>query len=104
MKSNETTRSGPDVRMNVKVSRRDFPMLTDEISSLPKGRRRTNRLAHLATLGLLWEQAVSPREGPSICAGHGCPGVSMPGPAGRGYDGRLPGDLLAALLDDGDAS
>ena len=45
--------------MNVKMSRRDFPLLTDEIARLPKGPRRTNRLAHLATLGLCWERAVA---------------------------------------------
>jgi hypothetical protein len=45
--------------MNVKVSRRDFPLLTEEIARLPKGPRRTNRLAHLATLGLCWERAVA---------------------------------------------
>jgi len=57
--SSEQLRKGPDVRMNVKVSRRDFPVLSDEIAGLPKGPRRTNRLAHLATLGLLWERAVA---------------------------------------------
>jgi len=91
---------GPDVRMNVKVSRRDFPLLTEEIARLPKGPRRTNRLAHLATLGLCWERAVAgvdamPRE------------LTLPSTVGtvpsdgsaQSYRSRLDTAQLAALLD-----
>ena len=95
---------GPDIRMNVKMSRRDFPLLTEEIARLPKGPRRTNRLAHLATLGLCWERAVAgmdaslqePRRElgpPSGIAS--VPAGSSPEP----YRGRLDAGQLAALLD-----
>jgi len=96
--SSEPSRQGHDVRMNVKVSRRDFPVLTDEIASLPKGPRRTNRLAHLATLGLLWERAV--------VDGAGAPPMAVPPeaaprlPEGEGYRSRLDPVHLLALLDD----
>lgn len=99
--SEAQSRNGLDVRMNVKVSRRDFPVLTDEICRLPKGRRRTNRLAHLATLGLLWERAISQSETPTIDAHRGHGGEILPCPTPRGYVSRLPGDLVAALTDDG---
>jgi hypothetical protein len=96
---------GHDVRMNVKVSRRDFPLLTEAIECLPKGPRRTNRLAHLATLGLLWERAVAGSEAVPPQAFPGPPSLgtlpsSMPA---QGYRSRLDTALLAALLD-GDAA
>ncbi len=99
--SDEQPRIGQDVRMNVKVSRRDFPVLTDEICRLPKGRRRTNRLAHLATLGLLWERAVCHGERPLIDADWARRGEKACRPAARGYVSKLPGDLVAALTNDG---
>jgi hypothetical protein len=93
--------TGPDVRMNVKVSRRDFPLLTEEIARLPKGPRRTNRLAHLATLGLCWERAVS-----GMDASLRCERVLTPVPAALAdgartdlYHSRLEASQLAALLD-----
>jgi hypothetical protein len=94
--------------MNVKMSRRDFPLLTEEIARLPKGPRRTNRLAHLATLGLCWERAVAgmdasrhePRQRelgpPSGIAGVPAGGSAEP------YRGRLDAGQLAALLDGDD--
>lgn len=100
MNSHEQVRREADVRMNVKVSRRDFPLLTEEIARLPKGPRRTNRLAHLATLGLCWERAVAsvdamPRE-PTLP-----PSVGAMSPSGlaQSYRSRLDAGQLAALLD-----
>jgi len=100
--------TGLDVRMNVKVSRRDFPLLTEEIARLPKGPRRTNRLAHLATLGLCWERAVAgldaslsepPRELVPLSSV-----VVLPvGDSAQRYRSRLDAGQLAALLD-GDES
>jgi hypothetical protein len=94
--------------MNVKVSRRDFPLLTEEIARLPKGPRRTNRLAHLATLGLCWERAVAGMDAshrgslrelvplPSA--------VALPmGGSAQPYRSRLDAGQLAALLE-GDES
>ncbi|HET9644218.1 MAG TPA: hypothetical protein VFP68_12875 [Burkholderiaceae bacterium] len=91
-----------EVRLNVKLSRRDHPILTEELARQPKGPRRTNRLAHLATLGLVWERWAS-----------GCsearhllnvPGMATPtfppGAAVQPYQSRLDGSQLAALLDD----
>ena len=101
MSGPERMRTEPDVRMNVKVSRRDFPLLTEEIASLPKGPRRTNRLAHLATLGLCWERAVAGLENVPREKFRG------PGPAGVGsggtdaYRSRLDAAQLTALFDDG---
>lgn len=94
--------------MNVKVSRRDFPLLTEEIARLPKGPRRTNRLAHLATLGLCWERAVAgmdaslrepSRELVSLSSMVVVPVVDPAQP----YRSRLDAGQLAALLD-GDES
>ncbi len=99
--SEAQSRNGQDVRMNVKVSRRDFPVLTDEICRLPKGRRRTNRLAHLATLGLLWERAVCQGESPVIDVDLARHEEKACRPAAHGYVGKLPGDLVAALTNDG---
>lgn len=45
----------PDIRMNFSVSRDEFPVLTDAMLSIKKGRARKIRLATLATLGLLVE-------------------------------------------------
>ena len=90
--------------MNVKMSRRDFPLLTEEIARLPKGPRRTNRLAHLATLGLCWERAVAGMDPSLHEPGHelgppsGIAGVPARSPA-RPYRGRLDPGQLAALLD-----
>ena len=99
--------AGPDVRMNVKMSRRDFPLLTDEIARLPKGPRRTNRLAHLATLGLCWERAVADMDA-TPRSEHVTLSVVLPmanGDAARPYSSRLDAGQLAALLDgDGDGS
>ena len=90
--------------MNVKMSRRDFPLLTEEIARLPKGPRRTNRLAHLATLGLCWERAVAsinatPREfarelvpAPSLAP-------EFAESSSQTYRNRLDAGQLAALLD-----
>lgn len=95
---------GPDVRMNVKMSRRDFPLLTEEIARLPKGPRRTNRLAHLATLGLCWERAVAGMDARRHDPGHelvspsGVASVAS-GSSAEPYRGRLDADQLAALLD-----
>jgi hypothetical protein len=87
--------------MNVKVSRRDFPLLTEEISRLPKGPRRTNRLAHLATLGLCWERAVASMEAmPQSLASPKTP-TSPRADLARAYESRLDPELLAALLDEG---
>jgi hypothetical protein len=92
--------------MNVKMSRRDFPLLTEEIARLPKGPRRTNRLAHLATLGLCWERAVA-----GMDARRHDPGHELVSPSGAGvparspaqpYRGRLDPSQLAALLDGDD--
>ncbi len=104
MSGAEHAGSGPDVRMNVKVSRRDFPLLTEEIARLPKGPRRTNRLAHLATLGLCWERAVagiSPglREPASeLVSMHSGTAVPTEDPA-QPYRSRLDAGQLAALLE-----
>jgi hypothetical protein len=88
-----------DVRMNVKVSRRDYPLLTEEIARLPKGPRRTSRLAHLATLGLCWERAIG--------TGASAPSVVPPVVKGAAdtaaaltYRGRLDAGQLASLLAD----
>ena len=95
---------GSDVRMNVKMSRRDFPLLTEEIARLPKGPRRTNRLAHLATLGLCWERAVAGMNASLQDPGRergspsGIAGVPARSPA-QPYRGRLDPGQLAALLD-----
>jgi len=104
----EHARTGPDVRMNVKVSRRDFPLLTEEIARLPKGPRRTNRLAHLATLGLCWERAVagmdaSLREPSRELATLASVVASQVGDSAQRYRSRLDAGQLAALLD-GDES
>jgi hypothetical protein len=99
----EELRNGHDVRMNVKVSRRDFPVLTEEIARLPKGPRRTNRLAHLATLGLLWERAVATSEAaPRQFAAPPNAGPAPSSNAAQAYQSRLDAGQLAALLD-GDA-
>jgi hypothetical protein len=99
--------TGPDVRMNVKVSRRDFPLLAEEIARLPKGPRRTNRLAHLATLGLCWERAVagmaaSLREPSPELAPLSSVVVPPVGDLAQPYRSRLDAGQLAALLDGGD--
>lgn len=102
MSDTDQVRAGPDVRMNVKVSRRDFPLLTDEIARLPKGPRRTNRLAHLATLGLCWERAVA-GVGAVPCELTTVPsGAAPPNGSAQPYRNRLDARQLAALLD-GDA-
>lgn len=104
MSAHEQAHAGPDVRMNVKVSRRDFPLLTDEIARLPKGPRRTNRLAHLATLGLCWERAVAGMETSHREASRelvplpGTLALPVGGPA-QHYRNRLNAGQLAALLD-----
>ncbi|WP_140636949.1 hypothetical protein [Methylibium rhizosphaerae] len=88
--------------MNVKVSRRDFPLLAEEIARLPKGPRRTNRLAHLATLGLCWERAVA-AVGAVPCDLMAPPnGAVSSDSSTRAYRSRLDAGQLAALLD-GDA-
>lgn len=100
----EPVRTGPDVRMNVKVSRRDFPLLTEEIARLPKGPRRTNRLAHLATLGLCWERAVA---GMDACVREQAHGPVSPSSlaavwgadSAQPYCSRLDAGQLAALID-----
>jgi hypothetical protein len=94
--------------MNVKVSQRDFPLLTDEIARLPKGPRRTNRLAHLATLGLCWERAVagtdaSLREPSRELVRLSSVVVPPSGDSAHPYRSRLDAVQLAALLD-GDES
>jgi hypothetical protein len=97
--------TGTDVRMNVKMSRRDFPLLTDEIARLPKGPRRTNRLAHLATLGLCWERAVAGMDASLREAEHVPQPVVSPVGAqdrDRPYRNRLDAGQLAALLDGDD--
>lgn len=94
--------AGPDVRMNVKMSRRDFPLLTEEIARLPKGPRRTNRLAHLATLGLCWERAVSGMEARLSCEQESAPcspAAAEVGVPTNPYCSRLDAGQLAALLD-----
>ena len=91
--------------MNVKMSRRDFPLLTDEIARLPKGPRRTNRLAHLATLGLCWERAVAGMDGSLRECEHVLrPVVTAAGREDRGgsYCSRLDAGQVAALLDGDD--
>ena len=94
--------NGLDVRMNVKMSRRDFPLLTEEIARLPKGPRRTNRLAHLATLGLCWERAVSGMEVRLPCEQE-LPPFSPTAAEGAAptnpYCSRLDAGQLASLLD-----
>jgi hypothetical protein len=88
--------------MNVKMSRRDFPLLTEEIARLPKGPRRTNRLAHLATLGLCWERAVSGMEARRPCEQESppCSPTAAEGAARTNpYCSRLDAGQLAALLD-----
>lgn len=90
--------------MNVKVSRRDFPLLTEEIGRLPKGPRRTNRLAHLATLGLCWERAVAGMDAslrePSRELASMSSVVALPvGDSAPPYRSRLDAGQLAALLD-----
>ena len=108
MSNPEHARTGPDVRMNVKVSRRDFPLLTEEIARLPKGPRRTNRLAHLATLGLCWERAVagmaaSLREpARELVPPSGAVAMPAEDPA-QPYRSRLDAGQLAALLDGDEA-
>lgn len=94
--------NGLDVRMNVKMSRRDFPLLTEEIARLPKGPRRTNRLAHLATLGLCWERAVSGMEARLSCERVSPPTartVAEGSACSTPYSSRLDAGQLAALLD-----
>jgi len=89
--------------MNVKVSRRDFPVLTDEMAGMPKGPRRTNRLAHLATLGLLWERAVGSAEAmPPNFPLQASSGTQLSSGAAQVYRSRLDAGQLAALLE-GDA-
>jgi hypothetical protein len=101
--SSDESRTGHDVRMNVKVCRRDFPVLTDEIAGLPKGPRRTGRLAHLATLGLLWERGVAETGATSrALAERPGSGPLHSDRAGQVYRSRLDASHLAALLD-GDA-
>ena len=93
--------AGPDVRMNVKMSRRDFPLLTDEIARLPKGPRRTNRLVHLATLGLCWERAVADMDATlrSECVTPSVVLATANADDARPYLCRLDAGQLAALLD-----
>jgi hypothetical protein len=98
--SSPDQRAAPDVRMNVKVSRREFPVLTDEIARLPKGPRRTNRLAHLATLGLLWERAVAGSEAvPRESTGRSNVAPMPPTAAVPSYRSCLDAGQLAALID-----
>lgn len=98
--SAEQMRMGPDVRMNVKVSRRDFPLLTEEIARLPKGPRRTNRFAHLATLGLCWERAVAGMDAmPGELVVPSRAAAMPPSGAAQAYRSRLDAGQLAALLD-----
>lgn len=104
MRNPEHACAGPDVRMNVKVSRRDFPLLTEEIARLPKGPRRTNRLAHLATLGLCWERAVagmdaSLREPSRELVPLSSVVVLPVGDSAEPYRSRLDPGQLAALLE-----
>lgn len=103
MSNPEHARTGPDVRMNVKVSRRDFPLLTEEIGRLPKGPRRTNRLAHLATLGLCWERAVAGMDASLREPSHELASLSsvvaLPRDSAQPYRSRLDASQLAALLD-----
>jgi hypothetical protein len=91
--------------MNVKMSRRDFPLLTDEIARLPKGPRRTNRLAQLATLGLCWERAVAGMDA-SLCDGEHVVPLAVPATGrehrGAAYCSRLDAGHIAALLDGDD--
>jgi len=97
--------TGLDVRVNVKMSRRDFPLLTEEIARLPKGPRRTNRLAHLATLGLCWERAVAGMDASLRECENVLPrGAVAPGRQDRSgpYCSRLDAGQIAALLDGDD--
>lgn len=99
-------RIGPDVRMNVKLSRCEFPLLTDDIARLPKGPRRTNRLTHLATLGLCWERALAGLETWSLEVRHDTAPMRIDSavPAGstaQPYRSRLNVGQLAALFEDG---
>jgi len=93
-------REGEGIRMNVKVSHRDFPALTEEIARLPKGPRRTHRLALLATLGLVWERAVADWTGrlPGVVPSS----AQVPSPTGastQAYQSRLDASQVAALFD-----
>lgn len=106
MSCSSHARAGPDVRMNVKLSRCDFPLLTDDIAQLPKGPRRTNRLTHLATLGLCWERVLAGLETPSHEVRHDTTpartdSVIPAGGATQPYRSRLNVGQLAALLEDG---
>lgn len=89
------------VRLNVKLSGREFPLLVTDISRIPKGPRRTHRLAHLATLGLCWERTVGGQD--LVGCGRPEPGedAAVPDIQGpSGYRCRLDSDQLAALLAD----
>lgn len=96
----EAPPGGCDVRMNVKVSRRDFPVLAEEIVGMPKGPRRTSRLVHLATLGLFWERAIGGAEAPlpERCSRHVVESNDATD-AMQPYRSRLGGSQLTALLD-----
>jgi hypothetical protein len=89
-----------DVRLNVKLSGREFPLLVGDISRIPKGPRRTHRLAHLATLGLCWERTVGGQD--VVGCGQLVPreGAAVDSTGSPGYRSRLDSDQLAALLAD----
>jgi len=99
MNREQRSREGEGIRMNVKVSHRDFPALTEEIARLPKGPRRTHRLALLATLGLVWERAVADWTGrlPGVVSSS-APVSSLAGAATTQYQSRLDASQVAALF------
>lgn len=98
-------RDRPDVRLNVKLSYCDFPLLSQELANVPKGPRRTNRIAHLATLGLVWENTKLVDAGSSIKPDSLMrdPSVETE-PTSRAYQCRLDSSQVTALLgEDADA-
>jgi hypothetical protein len=73
----------PTVRVNFLVTAAEQPMLAAALLSVPKGPRRSQRLAHLAVLGVMVEQmgvagVLAASTGPGIRPPASAPGDGQP--------------------------
>ena len=99
MNRRKTSSRAVGVRMNVKLSTDEFPVLAAEMERLPKGSRRTCRLAHLATLGLLWERSLGGVAAVQIVCSSASSEAPAPASVTDSYRGRLDVQQLEALFE-----
>lgn len=88
------------LRINLTLSSRQHPALTEELSALPKGPPRTARLVVLATLGLVVERGRLPGLPPAPQPSPGARAAPTRGPHGEAHGGAYVARLGAAALRD----